>query len=63
MEMMVVSYSLDLAQGAIHLVKANFCNSTRATEPIHAKRKLWWCPSIAWMNMNKREAKTLAIPS
>ena len=25
--------------------------------------KLRWCPSIAWMNMNKREARTLAIHS
>jgi hypothetical protein len=60
--MVVVSYSLDHAQSD-HLVKANFCNSTRATEPIHAKRKLWWCPSIAWMNMNKRSVKTLAVHS
>jgi hypothetical protein len=24
---------------------------------------IWWCPSIAWMNLNKREARTLAIHS
>src|SRR5262249_41811845 len=40
MEMMVVSYSLDLAQGAIQLVKANFCNSTRATQLVHTEEKL-----------------------
>src|SRR5262245_199627 len=40
MEMMVVSYSLDLAQGAIQLVQANFCKSTRATQLVHTEGKL-----------------------
>jgi hypothetical protein len=25
--------------------------------------KIRWCPSIAWMNLNKREARTSAIHS
>src|SRR5215831_7243264 len=36
----VVSDSLDLAQGAMHLVTANCCNSTRATQLVHADGKL-----------------------
>ena len=35
-----------------------------AVYPLNIASQIFrWCPLIAWMNMNKREARTLAIHS